>query len=108
MTTEQKLKRYAEIKVQIKLLERELTLYKKDVEKAVFDEDKETLEKDYGVFKLSYRTTYRYSEALQEKERKLQVAKEVVDLEKKAEIAKGLAEIDKQVKILTFSDKKEK
>jgi len=98
-----KIKRYAEIKLEIAKLESELIELKADVSDAVFETENGELETEWGTFKLiNGRKTWTYSPELTAKE--LQV-KEMLKIKKKEEEIKGIAVLQKAPTNLVFKAK---
>ena len=101
---ENKLKRYAEIKLEMVRLTNELKALKADVMTIVFEEDDMKLETDFGSFSLrDGRKTWKYSDKLTLKEKQV---KEAFKIKKKQEELEGIATLEKAPTNLVFVAKK--
>jgi len=83
------LKKYFEIKTQVKKLTKELKALEPSVFDIVSDEDNYKLTTDFARFQVVYRPKWKYSNDLLEKEK---LARDVIKVKKKKEEIDGIAE----------------
>lgn len=87
MTIKEKFKKYAELKIQEKLLKDELESLKPDIKNHINDSGFDKLESDFGIFSLKLVPVWKFSD-------KVKSALEEVEKLKEQEKADGTAQAD--------------
>lgn len=99
------LEQYADIKNQIATLEQQLDVIRPEVERQVFDAEKNTIESSIGIFKMVYVPKWSYSDKLIGEEK---LVKDKIKLMKKREELDGVAQKISDGGRLVFTPVKDK
>lgn len=79
MNDEQKLKKYAGLKVQIKDLENQVEILQPEIMDIIMDSGSPTIDSRFGTFALKERRSYEYPEEIIKKEQELKEVKKIYE-----------------------------